>query len=231
MRLSSPSPASLPQSDILQRLPKKCLKITINSHISVCGRGSWEGGAGGGNYFRCYCLHPYSGCPVSGILAWDLCFLAPGASGLAGSCGTFLTFWKVTLPQVYNQSGPWDRAGVGQTEGAQPLGLVFLPPGPGWCSSRSSCAPSSPPLSPPLRTCWDISPPPASDLGLVFSPREDGNSRCPESQALTCGPLVMWDSDYGSLSDTIQPKGLLTISAFPHPRGLFSPGQTQTRKK
>jgi hypothetical protein len=102
VRLSSPSPASLPQSDILQRLPKKCLKITINSHISVCGRGSWEGGAGGGNYFRCYCLHPYSGCPVSGILAWDLCFLAPGASGLAGSCGTFLTFWKVTLPQA-----PW----------------------------------------------------------------------------------------------------------------------------
>lgn len=137
----------------------------------------------GAGHLHCYCLH-------RALVVMPSLALGVFASWLLNPLGLRVTLGPCLLsgrtffqaPWVHSCStwrplSPWssgDRVRVGQA-GALHLGPVsFLtlvqggvqggvPPG-------SVLHLQSPPLSSSLRACWSISPPPASDLVLAFSP-------------------------------------------------------------
>lgn len=115
---SPPSPASLPQSDIFQRFPKKRLQVSPSTL-------RWElGGGTGGDHFSRYCLHPCHPCSVLRLSClWHL------GSLLLGTWALWACKWLWDLPrflgghtapdylhQIYGHSGPRDRVGVGQMD-------------------------------------------------------------------------------------------------------------------
>lgn len=222
-----PPPRHPPPSVLLCRPFAKMSREMFKNIASSPGMGTC-----GAGHFHCYCLRPRSGCQtLSGT--WG-----PGPSGLASGLRTFLAFWKDTLFQApWVPAAVWDHSYSGPQGTESGCGKWEMTLGSRLSSLWSRVCPTgpvlhlhSPPLSSSLRACWAISLPPTSDLGLTFPQRRSEGSRHHVSQALSYGPLVMCDSYCGSLSGTIQLKGLLTVSAFLYLRGLFSPDQTQTRK-
>lgn len=211
------------------KMSKEMFKNVANSPgVGMCGAG----------HFHCHCLHPCSGChTLSGT--WGPYFLALDPLGLQVALGPSLLSGRTHcfrlhgfIPAAvrgYSHSGPQGtESGCGKWEID-----TWVPPSSLWprvCPTSPVLLLHSLPLSSSPGHAGSSPYLPLLTWAWPFPRRKSESSRHHVSQALTYGPLVMCDSYCGSLSGTVQPKGLLTVSVFLYLRGLFSPDQTQTRK-